>query len=76
MSLFGKTGFEKKPTSTTNLWLVKAFWYNTVNLCNYLAQKKYNAIIRQRNQVIHADENISDEYIWSILINHLPKLKI
>lgn len=32
------------------------------------------AIIGLRNQVIHAYDNISDENIWSILINHLPKL--
>lgn len=34
------------------------------------------AIIGLRNQVIHAYDNISDENIWSILINHLPKLKV
>jgi len=33
------------------------------------------AIIGLRNQVIHAYDSISDETIWSILINHLPKLK-
>lgn len=33
------------------------------------------AIIGLRNHVIHAYDNISDEAIWSILINHLPKLK-
>lgn len=33
------------------------------------------AVIGLRNQVIHAYDNISDENIWSILINHLPKLK-
>lgn len=34
------------------------------------------AIVGLRNQVIHAYDNISDENIWSILINHLPKLKL
>lgn len=34
------------------------------------------AIIGLRNQIIHAYDNISDESIWAILINHLPKLKI
>ncbi len=34
-----------------------------------------NAIIGLRNQVIHAYDNISDETLWSILSNHLPKLK-
>lgn len=41
--------------------------------------KKINnakAIIGLRNQVIHAYDNISDETIWSILTNHLPKLKL
>ncbi|WP_291275218.1 HepT-like ribonuclease domain-containing protein [Flavobacterium sp.] len=33
------------------------------------------AIIGLRNQVIHAYDNISDENIWSILINHLLELK-
>jgi len=33
------------------------------------------AIIGLRNQVVHAYDNISDENIWSIIINHLPKLK-
>ena len=33
------------------------------------------AIIGLRNQVIHGYDNVSDENIWSILINHLPKLR-
>ncbi|WP_445738003.1 HepT-like ribonuclease domain-containing protein [Mariniflexile sp.] len=33
------------------------------------------SIIGLRNQVIHAYDNVSDENIWSILINYLPKLK-
>lgn len=32
-------------------------------------------IIGLRNQVIHAYDNISDENIWAIVINHLPLLK-
>ena len=45
---------------------------------NTYSQKISNAraIIGLRNQVIHAYDNISDENIWSILTNHLPKLKI
>lgn len=34
------------------------------------------AIIGLRNQVIHTYDNVSDENIWSILINHLPKLML
>lgn len=32
-------------------------------------------IIGLRNQIIHAYDNISDEYIWGIVIRHLPQLK-
>ena len=32
-------------------------------------------IIVLRNQIIHAYDNISDENIWAIIINHLPNLK-
>ena len=32
-------------------------------------------IIGLRNQIIHAYDNISDENIWGIIINHLPLLK-
>lgn len=34
------------------------------------------AIISLRNHIVHAYDNISDEKIWSILINHLPKLNL
>lgn len=37
---------------------------------------KARSIIGLRNQIIHSYDNISDENIWSILINHLPKLKL
>ena len=33
------------------------------------------SIVSLRNQVIHAYDNISDENIWPVLTNHLPKLK-
>ena len=32
-------------------------------------------IIGLRNQIIHAYDSISDENIWSIVINHIPNLK-
>jgi uncharacterized protein with HEPN domain len=33
-------------------------------------------IIGLRNQIIHAYDNISDENIWSIILKHLPLLKM
>ena len=36
---------------------------------------EFQAIVALRNQIIHAYDNISDENIWAILIQHLPVLK-
>jgi uncharacterized protein with HEPN domain len=33
-------------------------------------------IIDTRNRIIHGYDMISDDLIWSIVINHVPKLKI
>ena len=32
-------------------------------------------IVQTRNLLIHAYDSVNDEIIWSIVINHLPKLK-
>jgi len=32
-------------------------------------------IIDTRNRIIHGYDSVSDDMIWSIIINHLPKLK-
>ena len=32
-------------------------------------------IVATRNRIIHGYDVISDDMIWSIVINHLPKLK-
>jgi len=32
-------------------------------------------IVATRNRIIHGYDKISDELIWSIVINHIPKLK-
>ncbi|MDT8414844.1 MAG: HepT-like ribonuclease domain-containing protein [Flavobacteriaceae bacterium] len=32
-------------------------------------------IIGTRNRIIHGYDKISDDLIWSIVLNHLPKLK-
>jgi uncharacterized protein with HEPN domain len=33
-------------------------------------------IIGLRNQIIHGYDSVSDENIWGIIINYIPKLKI
>lgn len=32
-------------------------------------------IVGLRNQIIHGYDSVSDENIWGIVINHIPKLK-
>ena len=32
-------------------------------------------IIGTRNRIIHGYDKVSDDLVWSIVINHLPKLK-
>ena len=32
-------------------------------------------IVNVRNRIIHGYDSVSDETIWGIVINHLPKLK-
>lgn len=38
--------------------------------------KNGRKIIQIRNIIAHAYDSVDDEIIWSIIINHLPKLKI
>jgi uncharacterized protein with HEPN domain len=33
-------------------------------------------IVGTRNRIIHSYDNLSDDMIWSIVINSLPKLKM
>jgi uncharacterized protein with HEPN domain len=33
-------------------------------------------IIGTRNRIVHGYDSVSDDLIWSIVINHLPPLKI
>ena len=33
-------------------------------------------IVDTRNRIIHGYDSVSDDVIWSIVINHLPKLKL
>lgn len=32
-------------------------------------------IVGTRNRIVHGYDKISDDLIWSVVINHLPKLK-
>ena len=42
---------------------------------NDFEMKNAQKIIGSRNRIVHGYDKISDDLIWSIVINHLPKLK-
>jgi len=33
-------------------------------------------IIGTRNRIIHGYDKVTDDLIWSIVVNHIPKLKV
>lgn len=39
-----------------------------------IALPNAEAIIGTRNRVIHAYDNVTPEFLWSLVINHIPKL--
>lgn len=41
----------------------------------YFKLENIEKIIGTRNRIIHGYDKVSDDMIWSIVINHLPKLK-
>ncbi len=61
-----------------NLTIIGEAVSRTLKADSSYAEKISNAraIIGLRNQVIHSYDNVSDENIWAILINHLPKLEL
>ena len=43
---------------------------------NFILQiEEAKSIISLRNYIIHSYDSVSDENIWAIIQNHLPKLK-
>ncbi len=39
-----------------------------------LALENAHAIVATRNRVIHSYDNVTPEFLWSLVINHIPKL--
>ena len=40
-----------------------------------IAIENAKKIVGLRNHIIHSYDSISDEVVWAIVINHIPKLK-
>jgi hypothetical protein len=47
---------------------------NHIEVANFLSENA-SKIVGTRNRIIHGYDNVSDDLVWSIVINHLPKLK-
>jgi uncharacterized protein with HEPN domain len=43
---------------------------------NNFKLKNARKIVDTRNRIIHGYDSVSDDVIWGIIINHLPKLEI
>lgn len=73
-----KKNFMRKRAVERNLEIIGEAINRIMKADNSIASKitDSTAIVGLRNQVIHAYDNISDETIWAILTNHLPKLKV
>lgn len=73
-----KNNLMRKRAIERNLEIIGEAINRIITRDNSFLKKISNAkaIISLRNHVIHAYDNVSDENIWSILINHLPKLEI
>jgi uncharacterized protein with HEPN domain len=72
-----KQNLMRKRAVERNLEIIGEAVNRIITRDNSYIEKVSNSksIIGLRNHVIHAYDNISDENIWSILVNHLPKLK-
>lgn len=46
-----------------------------IKMDSTFAIENVQKIIGTRNRIAHGYDKISDDLIWSIIINHLPKLK-
>lgn len=75
--LYVKNEMRKKAVER-NLEIIGEAVNRILNLDNSYAIKITDArpILNLRNYIIHSYDSVSDENIWSILITHLPKLKV
>ena len=56
-----------------NLEIIGEAVYRILKKKNDFPLENADKIIGTRNRIIHGYDKISDELVWSIVINHLPK---
>ena len=59
-----------------NIEIIGEALSRTVSAEGNLAISNARKIVDTRNRIIHGYDSVSDEIIWGILTQHLPKLKI
>lgn len=80
-------GYEKSITFYKNNLVVKRAIERNLEIIGEATNRIYKRnpefelehtkdIIGLRNFIIHSYDNITDETIWAIIVNHLPKLKV
>jgi len=65
----------RKRAIERNLEIIGEAINRILTKCPDIQIKDARKIVNLRNQVIHSYDNVSDENIWAIIINHLPILK-
>jgi uncharacterized protein with HEPN domain len=58
-----------------NIEIIGEAVYRVLKRDQHFKLENAQKIIGTRNRIIHGYDKISDELIWSIIINNLPKLK-
>src|SRR5690348_6733083 len=59
-----------------NLEIIGEAVFRILNKDNSISISNSRKIIGTRNRIIHGYDNVSDEMLWGIIVNHLPALKM
>ena len=69
------TDTKTKRAVERNLEIIGEAINRIIKLDNAINISNSRKIIDTRNRIAHGYDTVSDEIIWGIVINHLPKLK-
>src|ERR1035438_6711251 len=70
-----KNDIKTKRAVERNIEIIGEAVYRIRNKDNSFKIQNSEQIIGTRNRIAHGYDKVSDEVIWSIVINHLPKLQ-
>jgi len=70
-----KNNLIKKRAVERNIGIIGEAMNRILNADRAIEISNSRKIVDTRNSIIHGYDKVSDEIIWGIIINHLPKLK-